>query len=171
MSATSHNCKRLLRVTARLSKGRAYDFVGGGCIGPRVDRVVRGARRGRTASPGILRDVRCRRRGRRCGSRRRRAHRPSCHRSSSPSACRRPVWCSYVRTSVRPFTDAGPGTAIRGVHGGLIGARGLTVDEVQRRRQRPRSPARRDMARSDRRWISDTAFDCRDRHERRRHNV
>lgn len=29
------------------------------------------------------------------------------------------------------FHRRGPGTAIRGVHGGLIGARGLTVDEVR----------------------------------------
>jgi membrane protein implicated in regulation of membrane protease activity len=29
------------------------------------------------------------------------------------------------------FARRGPGTAIRGVHGGLIGARGLTVDEVR----------------------------------------
>ncbi|MGZ4761595.1 MAG: NfeD family protein [Ilumatobacteraceae bacterium] len=28
------------------------------------------------------------------------------------------------------FARRGPGTAIRGVHGGLIGARGLTIDEV-----------------------------------------
>ncbi|MGZ4671235.1 MAG: NfeD family protein [Ilumatobacteraceae bacterium] len=29
------------------------------------------------------------------------------------------------------FARRGPGTAIRGVHGGLIGARGLTIDEVR----------------------------------------
>jgi membrane protein implicated in regulation of membrane protease activity len=29
------------------------------------------------------------------------------------------------------FHRRGPGTAIRGVHGGLIGARGLTIDEVR----------------------------------------
>jgi membrane protein implicated in regulation of membrane protease activity len=29
------------------------------------------------------------------------------------------------------FARRGPGTAIRGVHGGLIGSRGLTVDEVR----------------------------------------
>ena len=30
------------------------------------------------------------------------------------------------------FARRGPGTAIQGVHGGLIGARGMTVDEVRR---------------------------------------
>lgn len=29
------------------------------------------------------------------------------------------------------FARRGPGTSIRGVHGGLVGARGLTVDEVR----------------------------------------
>jgi membrane protein implicated in regulation of membrane protease activity len=29
------------------------------------------------------------------------------------------------------FARRGPGTAIRGVHGGLVGARGLTIDEVR----------------------------------------
>jgi membrane protein implicated in regulation of membrane protease activity len=29
------------------------------------------------------------------------------------------------------FARRGPGHAIRGVHGGLIGARGLTIDEVR----------------------------------------
>ena len=29
------------------------------------------------------------------------------------------------------FARRGPGTSIRGVHGGLIGARGLTIDEVR----------------------------------------
>ncbi len=28
------------------------------------------------------------------------------------------------------FARRGPGTAVRGVHGGLVGARGLTIDEV-----------------------------------------
>ena len=78
---------------------------------------------------------------------------------------------AFVRPQVsEAFARRGPGTAIRGVHGGLIGARGMTVDEVQARRQWPRSPARRDLARSDRRRIFDTAFDSRDRHECRWHN-
>ncbi len=39
-------------------------------------------------------------------------------------------------TLVRPYVSKafavrGPGTSIRGVHGGLIGARGMTIDEVK----------------------------------------
>ena len=37
----------------------------------------------------------------------------------------------FVRPQMsEAFARRGPGTTIRGVHGGLIGARGLTVDEV-----------------------------------------
>ena len=83
---------------------------------------------------------------------------------------RRPAWCWYAHTSARPSPD-GPGHGDpRACTAASIGARGLTVDEVTPRRQRPRSAAGRDMAGSHRRWISDTAFDSRDRHERRRHN-
>jgi membrane protein implicated in regulation of membrane protease activity len=39
---------------------------------------------------------------------------------------------AFVRPQVsQAFARRGPGTAIRGVHGGLIGARGMTVDEVK----------------------------------------
>jgi membrane protein implicated in regulation of membrane protease activity len=39
---------------------------------------------------------------------------------------------AFVRPKMsEAFARRGPGTAIRGVHGGLIGARGLTVDEVR----------------------------------------
>ena len=38
---------------------------------------------------------------------------------------------SCDRTISQAFAQAGPGVAVRGVHGGLIGARGLTVDEVR----------------------------------------
>jgi len=31
----------------------------------------------------------------------------------------------------RSFAHRGPGTTIRGVHGGLVGARGVTIDEVK----------------------------------------
>ena len=42
------------------------------------------------------------------------------------------VGVAFVRPQVsQAFARRGPGTAIRGVHGGLIGARGLTVDEVK----------------------------------------
>ncbi|MEP7046094.1 MAG: NfeD family protein [Ilumatobacteraceae bacterium] len=38
----------------------------------------------------------------------------------------------FVRPQMsQAFARRGPGTAIRGVHGGLVGARGLTVDEVK----------------------------------------
>ena len=38
----------------------------------------------------------------------------------------------FVRPMVsQAFARRGPGTAVRGVHGGLIGARGLTIDEVR----------------------------------------
>jgi membrane protein implicated in regulation of membrane protease activity len=38
----------------------------------------------------------------------------------------------FVRPQMsQAFARRGPGTAIRGVHGGLVGARGLTVDEVR----------------------------------------
>jgi membrane protein implicated in regulation of membrane protease activity len=38
----------------------------------------------------------------------------------------------FVRPQVsQAFAKRGPGVAVRGVHGGLIGARGLTVDEVK----------------------------------------
>ena len=38
----------------------------------------------------------------------------------------------FVRPQIsQEFAKRGPGTAVRGVHGGLIGARGLTVDEVK----------------------------------------
>jgi membrane protein implicated in regulation of membrane protease activity len=38
----------------------------------------------------------------------------------------------FVRPQMsEAFARRGPGTAIRGVHGGLIGSRGLTVDEVR----------------------------------------
>jgi membrane protein implicated in regulation of membrane protease activity len=38
----------------------------------------------------------------------------------------------FVRPQVsQAFARRGPGTAVRGVHGGLVGARGLTVDEVR----------------------------------------
>jgi len=38
----------------------------------------------------------------------------------------------FVRPMMsQTFARRGPGTAVRGVHGGLIGARGLTIDEVR----------------------------------------
>ena len=38
----------------------------------------------------------------------------------------------FVRPQVsQAFAKRGPGTAVRGVHGGLVGARGLTVDQVR----------------------------------------
>ncbi len=38
----------------------------------------------------------------------------------------------FVRPMVsQTFARRGPGTAVRGVHGGLVGARGLTIDEVR----------------------------------------
>ena len=38
----------------------------------------------------------------------------------------------FVRPQMsEAFARRGPGTAIRGVHGGLIGSRGMTVDEVR----------------------------------------
>jgi membrane protein implicated in regulation of membrane protease activity len=42
------------------------------------------------------------------------------------------VGVAFVRPKMsEAFAHRGPGTSIRGVHGGLIGARGLTVDEVR----------------------------------------
>ncbi|HEY0520796.1 MAG TPA: NfeD family protein [Ilumatobacteraceae bacterium] len=39
---------------------------------------------------------------------------------------------AFVRPQMsQAFARRGPGTAIGGVHGGLVGARGLTVDEVR----------------------------------------
>jgi membrane protein implicated in regulation of membrane protease activity len=39
---------------------------------------------------------------------------------------------AFVRPQMsQAFHRRGPGNAIRGVHGGLVGARGLTVDEVR----------------------------------------